>query len=507
MGGHICPSVDSPVNPSQDLRRCAVRSCDGAQFLDALKRNYKPRFLTQIFSSNFLECFVLMKMPSVIRDAQDWFFNTSERALDQAYQAALKIKEIENKNFNGQRISRQSADLSKTVVTYLQSELNKNLQIIRTRMIEFKASNLFLSLSGIKVNNLNESLSDSEKQQRILEKLNFIDAVIERYEKQKSNGIVSNTFVEIIDQNEAQKQEKRVNYKIVGNNKKQPQKYLNGKITKDNGLDTISEKTGLLPRSFLSTFKRIQQEMDPNSQETEEDVVNKFRKSRYKTAVSIKLILLLIIVPLLTHSLAKIVIDRTFVHRYFTDNSQIVFINKDFEEEAFQELKAFEERIHFETLIGVREKKSEEEIEEELKTKADELAIEFKGKGAEAIDNIIADTLSLFAFGIVVWTSKKEIAIVKSFIDDLAYGLSDSAKAFLIILFTDIFVGYHSPHGWEVLLEGITRHFGLPENRDFNFLFIATFPVILDTVLKYWIFRYLNRISPSAVATYKNMNE
>jgi hypothetical protein len=91
--------------------------------------------------------------------------------------------------------------------------------------------------------------------------------------------------------------------------------------------------------------------------------------------------------------------------------------------------------------------------------------------------------------------------------DQLIYGLSDSAKAFVIILFTDIFVGFHSPHGWEILLEGVSRHFGLPANRDFIFLFIATFPVILDTIFKYWIFRYLNRVSPSAVATYKTMNE
>jgi hypothetical protein len=91
--------------------------------------------------------------------------------------------------------------------------------------------------------------------------------------------------------------------------------------------------------------------------------------------------------------------------------------------------------------------------------------------------------------------------------DDVIYGLSDSAKAFVIILFTDVFVGFHSPHGWEVILEGVSRHLGLPENRQFIFLFIATFPVILDTVFKYWIFRYLNRSSPSAVATYKNMNE
>jgi hypothetical protein len=104
-------------------------------------------------------------------------------------------------------------------------------------------------------------------------------------------------------------------------------------------------------------------------------------------------------------------------------------------------------------------------------------------------------------------TQKRGILTLKSFFDEIVYGLSDSAKAFIIILFTDMFVGFHSPHGWEVILEGLSRHLGFPANRQFIFLFIATFPVILDTVFKYWIFRYLNRISPSAVATYRNMNE
>jgi lipoprotein signal peptidase len=47
----------------------------------------------------------------------------------------------------------------------------------------------------------------------------------------------------------------------------------------------------------------------------------------------------------------------------------------------------------------------------------------------------------------------------------------------------------------------------LVANRSYISFFIATFPVILDTIFKYWIFRHLNRISPSAVATYKEMNE
>jgi hypothetical protein len=96
---------------------------------------------------------------------------------------------------------------------------------------------------------------------------------------------------------------------------------------------------------------------------------------------------------------------------------------------------------------------------------------------------------------------------LKAFIDEKVYGLSESTKAFAIILFTDVFVGFHSSHGWEVVVESVLRHFGIPENRNFIYLFIATFPVVLDAIFKYWIFCYLSRVSPSAVATYRNMNE
>ncbi|KAI3423551.1 hypothetical protein D9Q98_010733, partial (chloroplast) [Chlorella vulgaris] len=87
------------------------------------------------------------------------------------------------------------------------------------------------------------------------------------------------------------------------------------------------------------------------------------------------------------------------------------------------------------------------------------------------------------------------------------YSLSDTTKSFLLILGTDLLVGFHSPRGWEVFLEWLLRHFGLPENSDFMSLFVATFPVFLDTVFKYWIFRSLNKISPSTVATYHNIIE
>jgi hypothetical protein len=124
----------------------------------------------------------------------------------------------------------------------------------------------------------------------------------------------------------------------------------------------------------------------------------------------------------------------------------------------------------------------------------------------EAIKNVAADLFALLGFFFVCIFGQRDLQVLRGFLDELIYGLSDSAKAFAIILFTDIFVGFHSPEGWTVLLDGVTHHLGLPADENFIMLFIATFPVILATILKYWIFRYLNRVSPSSVATLRNMN-
>jgi hypothetical protein len=148
-----------------------------------------------------------------------------------------------------------------------------------------------------------------------------------------------------------------------------------------------------------------------------------------------------------------------------------------------------------------------EEVEKKMAEKAEEIAQDFNHRSSEAISNIFADFVGLIAFALVIAFNRQGLAALKSLLDTVMYDLSDSAKAFIIILLTDIFVGFHSPHGWEVLLEGFSNHLGIAPNRSFIFLFIATFPVILDTIMKYWIFRYLSRISPSAVATLRNMNE
>ncbi len=184
-----------------------------------------------------------------------------------------------------------------------------------------------------------------------------------------------------------------------------------------------------------------------------------------------------------------------------------IFLNYEMKEEALQELRSFEEGLKFENFFNVAAPFAPKAIEEKLKSKAAEIAEDFRHKSNGAIDNVFADLIAIAAFGLVLAASKKEVVILKLFMDDMIGGMSDSTKAFIIILFTDLFVGFHSPHGWEIILEGVASHLGVPANRNLIFMFIATVPVIMDTIFKYWTFRYLTRISPSALATLRNMNE
>ncbi|MDJ0507884.1 MAG: proton extrusion protein PcxA [Crocosphaera sp.] len=455
-----------------------------------------------------------MKFKSLIKKSSNWLTATPERALNRAYKAALKIRAIEDKHFKGQKVSNENADYGDSVISYFRTEVNGYLQTINMSLGVFKTSRLFINLS-----NLNELPEEGKKIQEIqknatataifFEKLEFIDQVTSRYQTDEQPAIADNSLVlakpSLTTEEKNQLESSDKSEKIL-EKERNKQRNQSDKQT-DSRLESASQKTGVLPRSFINTLNRIKQEIDPKSGESEEQVINKYRKSRLRTALSIKFILLLIIVPLLTHQLSKNFLFTPIINQYFRSHEQVVFINKDLEEEAFMELSHYEEILRFQGLIGLRENLNHEELEEKVKEKAKEITEQYRVQGINSIGNVFADLFSVVAFSLVIISSKKEIEVLKSFLDEILYGLSDPAKAFLIILFTDMFVGFHSPHGWEVILEGVARHFGLPENQEFNFLFIATFPVILDTVLKYWIFRYLNRISPSAVATYKNMNE
>lgn len=439
---------------------------------------------------------IVSGVQAYLRFSRRWLMGTPERALDDAYEAALRIKALEDTYFGGDRISFHQGNYSSSARAYFQTELRKYLNIAKLRLAEFRTSSSILQSdrppTEVRIDEQTPGPSEInilDRASLIPKKLAFVDSMLSRY----ADGIVPVSPLAARPAVNPERSGMQPFDRGAGRSPKRPA-----------DLESIADKTGVLPRSILRTADRIKRELDPNA---EQEVMEDFYISKRRTFISVRLVLLLIILPLLTQQVTKNFLISPIVDHYRTPETTGAFLNVDIEDEAFDELRRFEERLRFSSLVGAAPPLTEPEINVRLQEKARELQLEAMQKSNNAVKNIFADIFSALVFGAILLSSRREIEVLKSFMDEIVYGLSDSAKAFIIILLTDIFVGFHSPHGWEVLLEGVSRHFGIPESRDFIFLFIATFPVILDTIFKYWIFRYLNRISPSAVATYRNMNE
>nr|WOC92115.1 chloroplast envelope membrane protein [Utricularia subulata] len=126
------------------------------------------------------------------------------------------------------------------------------------------------------------------------------------------------------------------------------------------------------------------------------------------------------------------------------------------------------------------------------------------------IHMILDLSTNLICFVILIGYSilgNNELVILNSWVQEFLYNLSDTVKAFSILLVTDLCIGFHSPHGWELMIGYVYKDFGFGNNDQIVSGLVSTFPVILDTLFKYWIFRYLNRLSPSLVVIYHAMND
>ena len=460
------------------------------------------------------------RMTGYVQRAERWYLTTPDRALDRAYDAALTIQSLENEHFGGQKISLQNGNgLGQASFGYFEPELQSRLKELRLRLMEYRNSRSTVSFTNPNPDDRSrfeptreyagELRSATDQQLVQLEKLKFIDQVLVRYRSDRE--IVLSQAIVPAESKKTTGDPSSNN----GNTSDREFDIANRKVPNTLGnIEAMTDSVGVLPRSILGTINRLRRELDPDGAN---DVVQEFQTRRIRTKIAVRFILTLVAVPILVQLSVRnfALTDRLppghlIQNQFAIVNPAKIFLNGEMTEKALQEMARYEERLKFENILKEaigQEILSPEVREEKVRTKVTSLAQDFSHHSAEAVKNWIADLAGVIAFILILVNSKREMKVVGGFIDELTYGLSDSAKAFIIILFTDIFVGFHSPHGWEVLLESMADHWGVAANHSYISFFIATFPVILDTIFKYWIFRYLNRISPSAVATYKEMNE
>ena len=324
------------------------------------------------------------------------------------------------------------------------------------------------------------------------------------------------------------------------------------------------EQIGLIPRSIIRTLKRFFKQI---SLKTDLFVIYEFRVSRYIAIASIQCFFFLIICPWSFSLFVKFLFLNTFLK--YKIISTDIFINFHQQERAFSQIQTFSQKIYFETLLesfemiqknqslevkeknkiykfegvqlfaprpeGARRGRPRRALRTELTSPAKwppsgahsgahyltdhdwtqkiyqnyflKCAHFYNQQSVSIITNWILDLVTLLFFLVLLILSTPQILILKTFCIESLLSLSETTKCFFLIFFLDLLVGFHSSKSWEIFLQFFIEHFGFQIHQNFIAFFISTFPVLLDTIFKYWIFRYLNKISPSTVATYQAMIE
>lgn len=423
-----------------------------------------------------------------------WLNQRQIQLLESAYQSAEEIKALEDKYFQGNPINYRP-ESQKTVVDFVKSLRDRHLFNIRFNLAQFKI-NSFLLPQGLIYEETSQSVGISEAE--IIEKLNFIDSIVKKY---RDNGedilieslanppnINSSTLMGLTSEEVKQEQNESASALTLDP----------AMIAAQSNLSRQSQAKSWFNWGFFGGQKL--------TQNYEQQVVQKLRIRRIQDQIAMRWLMILFLIPLLVQVTVKTIIFDPLLGNYSNKNPTKIELNAEIKQEFLREYSAFKESLEIKQLLGVMPKLSEVEKEEQLSEKAIEIWQQSRNRALNGWKNILSDGVALLTFVGLVYFNRSKITLVRRFSNQTFLNLSDPLKVFLFILITDMFVGFHSAEGWEVLLAGVLAHFGLPESPVAINAFIATVPVIIDSCIKFWIFSYLTRYSPAASAIYERMN-
>ncbi|KAK7247641.1 hypothetical protein RIF29_42529 [Crotalaria pallida] len=240
----------------------------------------------------------------------------------------------------------------------------------------------------------------------------------------------------------------------------------------------------------------------------DDDMLYEDRVFQYASSNSAKFLAVLIIIPWAMDFLVHDYILMPFLDRYVKTvplAAQMLDVRRYQKLEIVEELRTERGRFELEVEIGKSPPLSDDEIWWELRHKALELRDEWRLENRRAFANIWSDTVYGISLFILLYFNKSQVALLKFTGYKIINNISDTGKAFLIILITDIFLGYHSESGWQTLLEIIVDHYGLDIDHSAITVFICLVPVIIDACVKLWLFKFLPRLSPRVSNIFREM--
>lgn len=110
----------------------------------------------------------------------NWLMNRQLKLLATAYEAAKEIQSLEERYFNGAKIT-YHPEVSKTVFDYVKSLRDRQLLQVRTNLAQFRAVCFLLGQKSLVQGKDTVAAERSQREQEIFNQLEFIDRVVHKY--------------------------------------------------------------------------------------------------------------------------------------------------------------------------------------------------------------------------------------------------------------------------------------------------------------------------------------
>nr|QKV47275.1 chloroplast envelope membrane protein [Nephrolepis cordifolia] len=263
------------------------------------------------------------------------------------------------------------------------------------------------------------------------------------------------------------------------------------------------ESISLVPRSVTRTLSRFRAEL---TNESSLLIHNDFDLTRNQALVSLQYVGCFLLLPLTIPISFRNWFLESWIRGWWNITQTQVFLNPFQEEKALKQFREAEALLWLDNATDCLADTRLQNFDANAYDETTQLTAMYNELNIQLLLQLVTDVISISISALLFLTGRKRLAVLNSRIQESFYSLNDTMKAFSILLLTDLCVGFHSPHGWEIVIGTLFEHFGFTPNKYVISRLVSTFPVILDTVSKYWIFRHLNRTSPSIVATYHTMS-
>ncbi|MQM04513.1 hypothetical protein Taro_037309 [Colocasia esculenta] len=209
-------------------------------------------------------------------------------------------------------------------------------------------------------------------------------------------------------------------------------------VEKD-GTEVSDDPTKLVPEEgFVGTIK------DLVFRTNDDDMLFEDRVFLYASTNSAKFLAVLVLVPWAVDFVVHDYVLMPFLDRYVKTvplAAELLDVRRSQKLEMIKSLKVEKARFHFEAEIGKAPPLSDEEVWLELRHKAIELRDEWRLENRKAFANIWSDMVYGITLFVLIYFNETKVALLKFTGYKLINNISDTGKAFLIILITDIFLG------------------------------------------------------------------